>query len=104
MSYARIARFYKLIVPVLECAAAPSAQWLLSDFQVPARGWRRLRAQCWLALLYRFFRVVAGIPARHLPPTERILGATSFKPVARKKLSAELLCSTLYQRGSPAEA
>ena len=88
------------IVPVLECAAKPAAQWLLSDFQIPQRGWRRLRAQFWLAVLYGFFRAVAGIPARRLPPTERILTATGFKPVARKELSAELLYSTLYERGS----
>jgi len=91
------------IVPVLECAAKPSAQWLLSDFQIPARGWRRLRGQFWLALLYGFFRAVAGIPARRLPPIELILGTTEFQSVSRKVFSAELLYSTLYQRGIPAD-
>jgi hypothetical protein len=74
------------------------AQWLLSDFQIPASGWRRLRARIWLTILYAFFRCVAKITARTVPPAEAILAATSFKQVARKNYSAEMLYSTLYER------
>jgi ubiquinone/menaquinone biosynthesis C-methylase UbiE len=86
------------IVPVLERAATPSAQWLLSDFQIPASGWRRHRAQVWLTILYAFFRCVAAIPARRVPPTEAILATINFKPVARTTVCGEMLYSTLYQR------
>ena len=86
------------VVPVLERAGTPSAQWLLSDFQIPAAGWRRLRAQVWLTVLYAFFRYVTAIAARRVPPTEAILATTSFKPVARQTCCGEMLYSTLYQR------
>ena len=86
------------IVPVLERASTPAAQWLLSDFQIPADGWRRVRAQIWLTILYAFFRCVAAIPARRVPPTEAILTTTDFKPVARTTVCGEMLYSTLYQR------
>ena len=86
------------IVPALEHASSPSAQWILSDFQIPASGWRRLRARIWLTILYAFFRCVAKIPARTVPPAEAILATTSFKQVARKTYSAEMLYSTLYER------
>jgi ubiquinone/menaquinone biosynthesis C-methylase UbiE len=86
------------VVPVLERASTASAQWLLSDFQIPASGWRRLRARIWLIILYAFFRCVAKIPARTVPPVEAILAATSFKQVARETYSAEMLYSTLYGR------
>ena len=86
------------IVPVLERASTPSAQWLLSDFQVPVSGWRRVRARIWLYILYAFFRCVTGIPARCVPPSEAILATTSFKQVARETYSAEMLYSTLYRR------
>lgn len=86
------------IVSVIERAGTPSAQWLLSDFQVPVHGWRRLRAQIWLAILYAFFRSVASIPARKVPPTEAILATTSFSPLAHETFSAQMLYSTLYQR------
>ncbi len=86
------------VVPVLERASTPAAQWLLSDFQIPASGWRRLRARIWLTILYAFFRCVAKITARTVPPAEAILAATSFKQVARKNYSAEMLYSTLYER------
>ena len=86
------------IVPVLERASTPSAQWVLSDFQIPASGWRRVRACIWLSILYAFFRCVAKIPARSVPPTEAILATASFQQVARKIYSGEMLYSTLYQR------
>ena len=86
------------IVPVLERASSSSAQWLLSDFQIPASGWRRVRTQVWLKVLYAFFRCVAKIPARRLPPTEAILATTDFKPVARTTCCGEMLYSTLYRR------
>ena len=86
------------IVPILERASTPSAQWLLSDFQIPASGWRRVRGRIWLSILYVFFRCVAKIPARRLPPIEDMLATTSFKPVARKTYSGQMLYSTLYQR------
>ncbi len=86
------------IVLNLESASTLTAQWLLSDFQIPASGWRRVRAQVWLAVLYAFFRCVAAIPARCVPPTEAILEATSFKPFAAKTYCGEMLYSTLYVR------
>ncbi|MDG1241323.1 MAG: class I SAM-dependent methyltransferase [Opitutae bacterium] len=86
------------VVSVLERVSTPSAQWLLSDFQIPTSGWRRLRARIWLTILYAFFRCVAKIPARTVPPAEAILAASSFKQVARQTYSAEMLYSTLYER------
>ncbi|KRP37619.1 MAG: hypothetical protein ABS34_02045 [Opitutaceae bacterium BACL24 MAG-120322-bin51] len=86
------------IVPVLERASMPTAQWILSDFQVPNSGWRRVRARIWLTILYAFFRCVAGIPARSVPPTEAILATTSFKQTARSTYCGEMLYSTLYRR------
>ena len=86
------------IVPVLERASTPFSQWLLSDFQIPASGWQRVRAQAWLTILYAFFRCVAAIPARRVPSTEAILATTNFKPAARTTYCGEMLYSTLYQR------
>ncbi len=86
------------MIPVIEGTATVSAQWLLADFQAPEHGWRRLRAQLWLAVLYRFFRVFAAIPARHLPPIETILNSSDFKQTARKTYCGQMLYSILYQR------
>lgn len=86
------------MIPVIEGTATVSAQWLLADFQAPEHGWRRLRAQLWLAVLYGFFRVFAAIPARHLPPIETILNSSDFKQTARKTYCGQMLYSILYQR------
>ena len=59
------------IVLVLERVATPTAQWLLSDFQIPERGWRR--GGGWLARpMGSDPTTVAGgppnlVPARQIP-------------------------------------
>jgi ubiquinone/menaquinone biosynthesis C-methylase UbiE len=54
------------IVAKLAQAAAPSAIWLLADFRIPNDGLARGHARSWLAVMYWFFRCVAGIEAREL--------------------------------------
>jgi ubiquinone/menaquinone biosynthesis C-methylase UbiE len=63
------------IVRKLARATTESGCWLLADFCVPAKGVARLRAQAWLAVMYRFFRLAAGIDARQLvDPTPFLRG------------------------------
>ena len=47
-------------------AAAPSARWLIADFCEPATGWRRWWGRFLIAVMYQFFRSVAGIEATRL--------------------------------------
>jgi ubiquinone/menaquinone biosynthesis C-methylase UbiE len=65
------------IVTKLGRAATDDANWLLADFCMPPKGMARLRARVWLAAMYLFFRVTAGIGARQLidpTPIMRIRG------------------------------
>ena len=55
-------------------AATERASWLLADFCVPAEGGARFRARAWLAVMYQFFRITAGIDAR------RLVDPTPFLP------------------------
>lgn len=82
----------------LEAGASEKAYWLLSDFCIPSRGWRRLRAQLWLWVLYRFFWATTGISARRLPDTERLIKTTAFSLLDRQSLCGEMLYSSLYRR------
>lgn len=54
------------IVRKLAQAATENANWLVADFCVPANGVARLRARAWLAVMYQFFRLTAGIDSRRL--------------------------------------
>ncbi len=66
------------IVEKLSAAATDDATWLIADFHPPPRGWRRWWARFLIALMYRFFRVAAGIEARSLEEYARLLQAQGF--------------------------
>jgi ubiquinone/menaquinone biosynthesis C-methylase UbiE len=66
------------IVKQLARAATDDANWLLADFSIPPGGMARVRARAWLAAMYLFFRVFAGIPARALIDPTPFLRAEGF--------------------------
>lgn len=61
-------------LPPLLAALAPGGCWLFTDFVPPPKGWQRMLLQG----MYAFFRVTAGIPARHLPGFEEIIRQVGF--------------------------
>jgi SAM-dependent methyltransferase len=67
-----------LIVAKLAQAAAPDASWLLADFRIPDAGFARGHARAWLAVMYGFFRCVAGIEARELVDPSPFFQAEGF--------------------------
>ena len=89
-------------VSALICRLTPSlrsdAIWLWSDFNLPAHGWQRWRAQVWLGVLYGFFRFQTRITARQLPPTVELLHGAGFVPSAEHSLQAGLLRCAVFQR------
>jgi hypothetical protein len=58
-----------LIAPKL----IPGTIWLVSEFAIPTKGWRRLHAKAWIWLMYRFFSVTTGLRTRALPPIDWLL-------------------------------
>jgi hypothetical protein len=86
------------IVPRIASAAAPGASWLLADFQVAARGWKRVRSRAILALLYGFFRFVTRLPAKHLTAPDPYLERAGFKLRERKEYDWALLKSDWWVR------
>ncbi len=87
------------VVDTLASAAAPTADWLITDFTVPAdRGWRRLRARGAHALMYGAFRIVTGLEARHLTPPDPFLIRAGFARVARRPFNHGLLQADHWRR------
>lgn len=84
--------------------AAPGAVWLVVDFAVPARGWRRLRARAVHALMYAFFRVATGLPARRWTPPDALLRAQGFALEGRREFEHGLLRADLWRRAAPGPA
>ncbi len=58
----------------IAAALSDNGVWLLADFAVPDRGLGRAFAQFLIALMYRFFRIFAGLQAKQLiDPTPSLL-------------------------------
>jgi ubiquinone/menaquinone biosynthesis C-methylase UbiE len=88
------------IVNRLSRAATPNATWLLADFSVPAQGFARIRAGLWLAAMYRFFRIAAGIEARQLVNPSPFLRGVGFALARQHLFRSGMVKSELWRRGS----
>ena len=76
------------------------AVWLNVDFDLPSRGFRRLRAQAVHALMYAFFRSVAGLPAKRLTPPDTLLSSHGFCRERRAEFNRGLLSAEVWRRNS----
>jgi len=85
------------VIKRLARAAKPKAVWLLADFRIPARGSARLRARVWLAVMYRFFRLTARIPASQLIDPTPFLQAAGFTLARQRLFRRGMLKSELWR-------
>jgi SAM-dependent methyltransferase len=86
------------IVTKLSLAATTNTLWLLADFRIPSAGFNRLRARVWLATMYAFFRVAAGIEARQLVDPSPFLRAAGFTLERQSLFRHRMLKSELWRR------
>lgn len=84
------------VVAKIVAALKPDARWFWSDFNLPARGIARWRAQIWLATLYFFFRWQTGLKTSALPPAEALIAAHGFRAIASASWQWDLLRSRCY--------
>jgi len=89
------------VVTKVGVSATSEARWLLADFRVPERGWRRWRARGILALLYGFFRVTTGLSASQLTPPDDLLRAAGFRLAQRRLANSGLVHSDLWFKTNP---
>ncbi|MFZ0827490.1 MAG: class I SAM-dependent methyltransferase [Verrucomicrobiia bacterium] len=87
------------LIPRLAESATNDAIWLLADFRVPERGWRRWRAGAILASLYLFFKLMTSLSASWLTPPDNFLTDSGFKLSDRRLLSFGLAHADFWSRG-----
>jgi hypothetical protein len=90
------------VVGRLARAATADAVWLVVDFSVPVAGPARWRAQAVHWLMYRFFRVAAGLPARRFKPPDPLLARHGFRLRGRKEYNLGLVRADLWVRRAEA--
>lgn len=88
------------LLPRLASCAQKEAQWLISDFRVPAGGLARWRARWIIAVMYCFFRRVTRVGARTLTPIDALLEQEGFVLRRRQLSDWGLLHADLWQRGA----
>jgi ubiquinone/menaquinone biosynthesis C-methylase UbiE len=86
------------VVNRLSRAATPNATWLLADFRVPAGGFARIRAGLWLAAMYRFFQITAGIEAKELEAPSPFLRTAGFAVASQHLFRSGMVKSELWRR------
>lgn len=88
------------LIPRLISSASEDAQWIVSDFCVPARGWARWRARGIIAAMYCFFRLVTRLPARTITPVAPLLEANGFQLLRSCPSEWGLLRTDLWRKCS----
>jgi SAM-dependent methyltransferase len=74
------------------------AHWVFADFALPKRGWRRLRAQVWLEVLYAFFGWRTGLRVRALPDAETVLVHAGFTAERVREYQHGMLRAVVFRR------
>lgn len=87
------------VVAKLAAGATADARWLVTDFAVPSQGLARWRAAVVHVLMYGFFRLVCGLPARRLTPPDDLLRAHGFRLAGRTESDWGLLRADVWRRG-----
>lgn len=76
----------------------PGAQWVISEFQIPAGGWlRSALARGVIAFLYAAFRLLTGLRVRRIPPWHALLERHGFQRGASRTWLGGLLVSELWE-------
>jgi ubiquinone/menaquinone biosynthesis C-methylase UbiE len=87
-----------VVIGTLARGLRPHARWLNADFAVPARGWARHRARAVHAMMYAFFRPLAGVRARRVTEPDGLLRAQGFTLARRRASEWGLLRADLWTR------
>jgi ubiquinone/menaquinone biosynthesis C-methylase UbiE len=79
----------------------PGAQWVISEFAIPRNAFAAYLAGGLIALLYRAFGLLTGLPIRTLPDYAAALDRRGFVRTQDRRYLAGLLCSQVWSRPSP---
>ena len=74
------------------------AHWLVTDFSIPARGWKRQRARAIHSAMYAFFRPIAGVRAKRVTPPDDLMRSEGFVLTGRAHREWGLIQSDIWSR------
>lgn len=77
---------------------APGSAWLISEFQVPDSGIRRLHGRLWLRAMYIFFRLTTSLRVSDLPPYRKMLERRGLAEAGYRESRFGLIRSQLWRK------
>ncbi len=86
------------VVNQVDTLLCPGAFWLLSEFQEPAGGLRRLHARLWLRTMYSFFAITTGLRASRLPPYRDVLVRRGLAEIKHRERRFGLIRSQVWRK------
>jgi SAM-dependent methyltransferase len=84
------------LIPSLAATLEPGGRWVVGDFRLPARGWRRIAGRAALAAMYAFFRLATRLPAQQLVDPDPILRGAGLRLDAEKSRLGGFLSARLW--------
>ena len=88
----------RALIARLSPCMTPDALWLVSDFAVPEKGWRRLVARIVIRSLYFAFFVLTGLKVRKIPNYASPFNENGYHPVDKAVFLGGMLVTELWQR------
>jgi cyclopropane fatty-acyl-phospholipid synthase-like methyltransferase len=79
---------------------APKSLWLISEFSVPEKGWRRMAARLLIHWLYFFFRKTTHLQVRQIPDYAAALTSYGFRCRQRASFLGGILSAEIWERMS----
>ncbi len=55
------------IIPKISAAIEPHGKWIVSEFQTPPSGLKKLHASLWIRVMYLFFGIVTRLKVNRIP-------------------------------------
>ena len=88
----------RYLIPKLADGLRPGGVWYYVDFQVPERGWRRVRGWVMLEAMHTFFRLTTGLEPRQLADPKPLFRENGLVLKRQRNLNFGLLNAQLYKR------
>lgn len=86
------------IVPHITAHLEPGGRWILSEFCVPSRGFRRYVARFLIRALYFSFGILTGLKTRQLPDYRRVLQENHYSRTDSRTGLGGMLVSEIWER------
>ncbi len=88
------------VICKVSASLSPGAIWLLSEFQEPPAGLRRLHARLWLRAMYSFFSLTTGLRTSKLPPYRDLLQRAGLIEIDYRERRLGLIRSQVWGKQS----